>query len=69
MSRISEQETPEEPWSVLQDAAADAPVTPDTVGDALFGLVAWARARGIDAESALREANARYAQRVEDQER
>jgi hypothetical protein len=36
------------------------------VGAALFGLVAWARARGVDAESALREANARYAAQVEE---
>jgi uncharacterized protein YabN with tetrapyrrole methylase and pyrophosphatase domain len=35
------------------------------LGDALFGIVAWARARNIDAESALRAANARFAAEVD----
>ncbi len=50
------------PWEIL--AASDTSVTAEQVGEALFGLVAWARARGIEAESALREANARFAARV-----
>ena len=45
-------------------AAPDAEVTPDLVGDILLATVAWARAHGIDAESALRMANARYAAEV-----
>ena len=36
----------------------------DALGDALFGLVALAREAGLDAETALREANERFAQRV-----
>jgi tetrapyrrole methylase family protein/MazG family protein len=50
------------PWEIL--AASDTSVTAEQVGEALFGLVAWARARGIEAESALREANLRFAARV-----
>lgn len=36
----------------------------DFLGDLLFDLVTLARERGIDAETALREANARFASRV-----
>jgi tetrapyrrole methylase family protein/MazG family protein len=68
VSRVEAVEAPDAPWSALADLPADAPVTSDQVGEALFGLVAWARKRGIDAESALREANARYARRVEQEE-
>ncbi len=46
------------------ESSMDAEVTPETVGEILFGLVAWARARGVDAESALRMANERYAAEV-----
>ena len=64
MSRLREVTAPDAPWSVLADLPADAALTPKIVGDALFNLVAWARARGVEAESALRETNARYAARV-----
>ena len=37
---------------------------PDFLGELLFGLVAEARERGFDAETALREANERFARRV-----
>ncbi len=43
----------------------DEAVTPERLGDFLLELVAWARVRGVDAESALRAANARYAARIE----
>jgi tetrapyrrole methylase family protein/MazG family protein len=68
MSRIREPETPEAPWAGLAALEPGAPVAGELVGDALFGLVAWARAHGVEAESALREANARYARRVEEEE-
>ena len=64
MSRLREVTAPDAPWSVLADLPADAAPTPELVGDVLFALVAWARARGVEAESALRETNARYAARV-----
>ena len=64
MSRLREVSAPDAPWSVLADLPADAALTPELVGDALFALVAWTRARGVEAESALRETNARYAARV-----
>ena len=65
MSRLGEVPAPAAPWAELAALPADAAVTPEMVGEALFGLVAWARARGVDAERALREANARYAARFE----
>ena len=37
---------------------------PEFLGELLFGLVAEARERGFDAETALREANERFARRV-----
>ena len=64
MSRLREVRAPDVPWSALADLPADAALTPELVGDALFALVAWTRARGVEAESALREANASYAARV-----
>ena len=64
MSRLREVIALDAPWSVLADLPADAALTPELVGDALFALVAWTRARGVEAESALRETNARYAARV-----
>ena len=45
MSRLREVTAPDAPWSVLADLPADAALTPELVGDALFNLVAWARAR------------------------
>ena len=56
----------EDPWAALVGLAEPqgSRVTPEILGDALFRLVAWARARGLDAESALRETNQRYAARI-----
>jgi XTP/dITP diphosphohydrolase len=39
---------------------ADVPATEDELGDLLFALTAAARARGLDAERALRGANRRF---------
>ena len=64
MSRLREVTAPDAPWSVLADLPADTPVTPELLGEALFNLVAWSRARSVEAESALRKTNARYAARV-----
>jgi tetrapyrrole methylase family protein/MazG family protein len=64
ISRLRPVNVPDAPWAVL----VDGPVTPEAVGDALFGFVAWARAHGIDAESVLRATNARYAAQVEAEE-
>jgi tetrapyrrole methylase family protein / MazG family protein len=66
MSRLQTQETPEAPWAELSALPAGAGIPPEIVGRALFGLVAWAHARGVDAESALRAENARYAALVTD---
>ena len=65
MSRVQAIDAPEMPSVALAALDATSPPTPEAVGDALFGLVAWARAHGIDTESALREANARYAAQVD----
>ncbi len=65
MSRLREQEVPAAPWAALAALPPDAPVTAELLGEVLFGLVAWARARGLDAESALRAANARFAAAIE----
>jgi len=64
MSRVQAIDAPEMPSVALAALDATSP-TPEAVGDALFGLVAWARAHGIDTESVLREANARYATRID----
>ena len=64
MSRLREVTAPDAPWSVLAGLPANAVPTPEIVGEALFNLVAWSRARGVESESALRETNARYAARV-----
>ena len=68
MSRLREVTVPDAPWSVLADLPADAALTPELLGDALFNLVAWARACGVESESALRTINARYAARVAEEE-
>ena len=54
-----------QPWAALVALPPDAPVTDEVLGEALFGIVAWAQARGIDAESALRATNTRFAAAVE----
>ena len=64
MSRLRALSAADAPWRPLAELPAGAAVSPEIVGQALFGLVAWARARGIDAESALRAANSRYAAAV-----
>jgi tetrapyrrole methylase family protein / MazG family protein len=68
MSRLREVTAPDAPWTVLADLPAAAALTPALAGEALFNLVAWARARGVESESALRETNARYAARVSAEE-
>jgi len=65
MSRLRKAETPVQPWATLAALPPDASVTDEMLGDALFRVVAWAQARGIDAESALRAANAHFAAEVE----
>jgi tetrapyrrole methylase family protein/MazG family protein len=64
MSRLRTAAPPSAPWAELAALPPDAPVSPATVGKALFGLVAWAQARSIDSESALRAANAEFAAEV-----
>jgi hypothetical protein len=65
MSRLQERPTPAAPWTALADLPAGVPVTAELLGEVLFGLAAWAQARDLDAESALRAANARFAAAVE----
>jgi tetrapyrrole methylase family protein/MazG family protein len=64
MSRLQATDAPEAPWAPLTDLPPSTELAPDLVGEVLFGMVAWARARGVDAESALRKANARYAAHI-----
>jgi tetrapyrrole methylase family protein/MazG family protein len=64
MARLREVSAHAAPWAGLAALAADDPLTPELLGEALFEIVAWSRARGVDAESALRMTNARYAARV-----
>lgn len=65
MSRLRPAEAPEAPWAPLAALDPDAPLDAETLGNALFNLVAWSLARGVEAESALRQANARYASGIE----
>jgi tetrapyrrole methylase family protein/MazG family protein len=64
MSRLREDHRTEPPCARLAGLASGEPVTDVAVGEALFELVAWARDHGVDAESALRDVNARFASRV-----
>jgi tetrapyrrole methylase family protein / MazG family protein len=64
MSRLREETAPEMPCEGLAALAPDDALTAEMFGEALFAMVAWGRARGVDAESALREVNARFAARV-----
>lgn len=64
MARLRPAAAPEAPWAPLAALAPDAPLEAELLGDALFDLVAWALARGVEAESALRQANARFAGQV-----
>jgi tetrapyrrole methylase family protein/MazG family protein len=68
MSRLREEPAPETPWAELAELAPGDAVTASVFGDAMFKLVAWGRERGVDAESALREANARFAARVAEED-
>ncbi len=65
MSRLRSSAPPSEPWAALANLGQDEPLTSETLGQALFDLVAWAMARGVEAESSLREANARFAAQVD----
>ena len=66
MSRVTGAAPPlPAPWSALAALKPDEPLTPETLGQALFDVVRWAMARGVEAESALREANARFAAEVD----
>lgn len=47
----------------LREAAGNAADEADELGDALFALAQWARHKGLNAEQALREANARFVRR------
>jgi tetrapyrrole methylase family protein / MazG family protein len=64
MSRLREETAPETPWAGLAALAPDEALTAEMFGETLFATVAWGRARGVDAESALREVNARFAAKV-----
>jgi tetrapyrrole methylase family protein/MazG family protein len=64
MSRLRDQNRTDAPWVRLETLAHGEEVTSELVGEALFELVAWARNHGVDAESALRATNARFAARV-----
>jgi tetrapyrrole methylase family protein/MazG family protein len=64
MARLREVTAPAAPWADLAALAQDDPLTSELLGEALFELVAWARARDVESESALRTTNARYAARV-----
>ena len=64
MSRLRELAAHDTPWAALAALPPGAPLTPEVLGASLFGLVAWARARGVEAESALRTTNAHYAAQV-----
>jgi tetrapyrrole methylase family protein / MazG family protein len=66
MSRLRKAEAPVRPWAPLAALPPDAPITDEMLGTALFGIVAWAQSRGLDAESALRAANTRFAAGVEE---
>ena len=64
MSRLRPAHPPAEPWAALANLSPDKPVTPETFGQVLFDLVAWAMARGVESESALRGTNAAFAAEV-----
>ena len=64
MSRLRSAAPPLTPADILAGLPQDAPPTEEQVGEILWALVAWATAHGVEAESALRRANARYAAQV-----
>jgi tetrapyrrole methylase family protein / MazG family protein len=65
MSRLKTIDVPQTQWRDIAALPESADVSAEMVGEALFGLVAWAWHRGIDAESALRQINASYAATVD----
>jgi tetrapyrrole methylase family protein/MazG family protein len=64
MSRLRPAHPPAEPWAALAELPPGEPVTSEMLGQVLFDLVAWAMARGVESESALRETNAIFAAEV-----
>ncbi len=62
--RLRASTPPAHPWAPLENLGPGEPLTPEVLGQALFDLVAWSLARGVEAESSLREANARFAAAV-----
>ncbi len=64
MSRLRSAVPSPEPWGRLAALGPDEPLTPEVLGQALFELVGWALARGVESESALREATASFAAQV-----
>lgn len=64
MSRLRPNVTPAAPGELLARLPAGAPLSAEQVGGLLFELVAWALAHGIEAETALRQTNARYAAQI-----
>ncbi len=64
MSRLRSASSPKTPAAIVADLPRDLPPTAEQVGTLLFELAAWALFHGIDAESALRQANARFAEQV-----
>jgi tetrapyrrole methylase family protein/MazG family protein len=68
MSRLRVEAASGTTWSRLAELAPNDALTAERFGEALFEMVAWGRERGVDAESALRQANARFAARVADEQ-
>jgi tetrapyrrole methylase family protein/MazG family protein len=64
-SRESALEALKEEVAELERAADDAETAEEELGDVLFATVAVARRLGVDAESALRRATRRFAERYE----
>jgi tetrapyrrole methylase family protein/MazG family protein len=68
MSRLRPHVPQALPWEPLSELAPEAELTSELLGEVLFGIVGWAMSRGVEAESALREANERFAARVATEE-
>jgi tetrapyrrole methylase family protein / MazG family protein len=64
MSRLRPHVPTASPWEPLAELAPEAELTPELLGEVLFGIVGWALSRGVEAESSLREANERFAAQV-----